>query len=111
EPVRQRTQKLRIEADRDQRPERHVAGDSAEWVEDRDRHQVLYERPVPVLKTTTSAPLETRPSRAIVWSAARAAPPSGAASMPVTRPISVVASRMASSETATASPSLSRTAL
>ena len=48
----------------DERAERHVAGDAAERIEDRDAHQCQnrYDAPLPVLNTSTSASRGIRPA-------------------------------------------------
>src|SRR6185369_17707451 len=96
-----------VEPHVDQRAERHVAGDTAERVENRDAHQMRYDAPLPVLKINTSALGGMRfaaTSSAVTLSAH---PPSGAVSTPLMRDSFVVPSRIASSLTACASPLLS----
>src|SRR5258708_6977920 len=112
-PGRQPAEKLRIEADSDQGAEHHVARYAAERLEYGDSlaHHTRYDAPLPVLNTSTSESRATVPLATSCSMTARAAPPSGAASIPVDRPIRRVASPMACSLTACAVPPLSRRAL
>src|SRR6185437_3421299 len=110
ERARQRSQPIRVEPNLKQRAERHVPGDAAERIEDRDPHQKRYDAPLPVLNTTTSALFGIRPAATSCLVTASAHPPSGAASTPLARDSSSVAARIASSLTPSASPLLSRNA-
>src|ERR1041385_2117576 len=60
ELLRERAQPVGIEADGQERPERHVTGDAAERVQNGDAHQTRYDAPLPVLNTRTSAVAGTR---------------------------------------------------
>src|SRR5690606_29848436 len=68
------------------------------------RHQVMYLRPLPVMKSTTSSSRSSWPASMSCGTAAATAPPSGAANTPVVRPTSRTASVIASSLTAAAAP-------
>ena len=85
EAIGQRAQPFRIETDGNECAEGHVAGNAAEWVEDGDSHQNLYDAPLPVLNTSTSASAGIRPCDTSKSRTPSAAPPSGAVSMPEKR--------------------------
>ena len=82
---RQRAQPVGIEPDVHQRAERHVAGDAAERIENRDAHQNRYDAPLPVLNTKHFASRGMRPAATSCSVTASAQPPSGAASTPLAR--------------------------